>query len=948
MQVAATDVLLEREAELEVLAELTESARAGHGRVALVEGPPGIGKTRLLDAVRADAGRRDVVVLSARASELDRDFPFGVIRQLFEPPLRAADADRLEALLHGAAAPAAALLGRDAPERGAAGGRSDPSLPHFHALYWLAANLAEEAPLALVVDDLHWADTSSLRFLEFLVPRLEGLPVLVALATREAEPGAERRAIDAIATDALARVVRPAPLTGHAVAALVETEFAEAADPRFCDACHDASGGNPFLLRELLRELVADGVVPAASSASLVGQLAPPTVARAVLLRLARLGNDASALARAVAVLGDGTTLRRACALADLPEERGGELATQLAQAAILSAARPLAFAHPILRSAVYGDIDPGARAAAHRRAAGLLAEEGAGPGATAVHLLATEPAADAEVAATLAEAAGGAMARGAAGVAVACLRRALAEPPPAEERGPLMLRLAAAELNSGDPAAAVAHFDEGARITDDPGTRAARAWDHAVALQAVGRADEAWALRQRAIEEASGVDRELALSLEAGLVASAWLDPARVDWARSRIDRHRGRLSGKSPAGALLLATQAVVDATFGDQSADKVADTAERALAPGTLLDHSSGVVPFFCAVEALWMADRIDPARRALDRALEMSRRRGSAIGFASMSGWRCLHFARQGELHDAEADARSCVELSVPHGWFGVGPPMLGYVLDVLIARGELEDAQRVLAESGFADRPADGDYTFHPMLHARGRLRAARGDVEGGRADFAMLARQRGRWNTYMPHVPAILVAPELSGPPEEERARAERMLRDAEGWGTARAIGMALRAAGLAEGGPRGLELLEEATEVLERSPARLEHAAALADLGAALRRTNRRADARAPLRQALDLADACGAVPLAERARQELRAAGARPRRPRTSGAQALTASERRIAAMAAEGLSNPEIAQALFVTKKTVEAHLGHAYRKLGIRSRGELAAALARDRA
>jgi DNA-binding NarL/FixJ family response regulator len=154
---------------------------------------------------------------------------------------------------------------------------------------------------------------------------------------------------------------------------------------------------------------------------------------------------------------------------------------------------------------------------------------------------------------------------------------------------------------------------------------------------------------------------------------------------------------------------------------------------------------------------------------------------------------------------------------------------------------------------------------------------------------------------------------------------------------------MALRATGLGEGGARGLELLAEAAAVLEGSPARLEYARALADFGAALRRAGRRSDARDPLRQALDLADACGARPLAERARQELRAAGGRPRRPRISGAGALTASERRIAGMAVDGLSNPEIAQALFVTKKTVEAHLGSAYRKLSIHSRAELAAAL-----
>jgi DNA-binding CsgD family transcriptional regulator len=936
MQEVAKASLLERDAELEEIARVANAAAGGHGQVVLIEGPPGIGKTRLLEAARDEAARRDMAMLSARASELDREFPFGVVRQLFEPLLAGAGAARRRSLLHGAAEPAAALIAG-----GASGGEGpDPALQHFHALYWLTANLAEDGPVALVVDDVHWADSSSLRFLTFLVPRLEGLPVLIAVATRVSEPGEDRRAVDALATDDLTTMVRPAPLSAAAVAELVGVELGGDADARFCDACHAASGGNPFLLRELLRALAADGVSPRAAKAALVGQLAPPTVTRAVLLRLARLGDEASALARAIAILGDGTPSHRAAALAELPEDRADELSRALARAGILASARPLAFEHPVLRSSVYNDIDPGERARAHAQAAALLADEGAEPDAVAVHLLETEPAADPAVAATLSEAAARALARGAASVAVACLRRALAEPPPVDERGPLTLRLAVAEVQAGYPQAAVEHFDEGARITADPRTRAVRAWDHAAALQAVGRGDEAWALRERAIDDARQVDGELALSLEASLIASGALNRSRAKWARERLDRYRGRLSGSTPADARLLATQAIVDALFGDAPADAVADTAERALASAELGVRTSGFVPFFCAVEALWCADRIEAAQRALDRALEAARRRGSATAFAAMSGWRGQLLARQGELVAAEADARSCAELSLSHGWFGVAPPMLGYVLDVLITRGELDDAQRLLDESGIADRAEGGDFTFHPMLHARARLRAARGDLDGGRADFEVLGRRPARWVPLLRLVPAVLVAPELSGPVEEERERAERMLHDAHGWGTPRAIGMALRAAALVEGGARGLDLLREAVEVLAASPARLEYAHALADLGAALRHANRRSDARVPLRQALDLADACGARPLEKRVRHELRAAGARPRRARTSGVGSLTASERRIAEMAAGGLSNPEIAQALFVTKKTVEAHLGSAYRKLDIHSRNELA--------
>jgi hypothetical protein len=425
------DPLLEREDELRELGALVAAACAGGGRAVLLEGPPGIGKTRLLDAARDRARGEGMAVLSARASELDRDFPLGVVRQLFEPPLVAADPARRARLLSGAAARAAPLLG----VAGDASATTGEAPAHLHALYWLTANLADEAPALLAVDDVHWADAGSLRFLRFLLPRLAELPVLVALAARPPEPDADRQTLDAIATDPQTTLLRPAPLSRRAVGALA-AELGADADPDFVDACREATGGNPFLLRELLRELASEGVAPAAGSVPLVRQLAPPTVARAVLLRLARLGDDAWALARAVAVLGDGVPLRRAAQLAGIDADRAGVVVAALARAHILAPARPLAFAHPILRGAVHADIDPGELAAAHRRAADLLAAEGAGADAVAVHLLATEPAGDAAVAATLRDAARRAIGRGAASTAVACLRRALAEPPPPPTAG--------------------------------------------------------------------------------------------------------------------------------------------------------------------------------------------------------------------------------------------------------------------------------------------------------------------------------------------------------------------------------------------------------------------------------------------------------------------------------------------------------------------------------
>ncbi|HEX8083474.1 MAG TPA: AAA family ATPase [Solirubrobacteraceae bacterium] len=990
--------LLERERELRRLDVLVAEACGGRGQMVLVEGPPGIGKTRLLEAARERARERGMVVLTARASELDRDFPFGVVRQLFER-----EASSLE-LLRGAAAGAAPLLGLPAPGADSAplpGSAAAPpasaaappaaaplpgsaaALP-AHALYWLTANLAERSPAALVIDDVHWADAGSLRFLQFLLPRLEELPVLVALAARTREPGTDRLPLDVIATDPLTAVVRPAPLTHGAVRALAAA-LGESVDPAFADACRQATGGNPFLLRELLRELAAEGVAPTRDGAPLVRELAPPTVARAVVLRLARLGDDASSLARAVAVLGDGVPLRRAAALAglaarhgdaaradaaartpsppalaraapparDAPRtlsppalDRAGALAAALADADILAPARPLAFAHPILRAAVYGDIEPGELAAAHRRAADLLAADGAGPEELAVHLLATEPAGDPYVVATLREAAARAVARGSAPIAVACLRRALAEPPRPDERGAVAFALASAEIEAGEPTPAAEHFEEGVRVTSDPRTRATHALDHANALLAAGRGDEAVPLLERAVLDVRDEDPELALVVESYALGMGRAIRARLPSVRERLAHYRGRLTGATAGERLLLAVQAHIDAfsRSSREPAAALADVAERALADGRLLDDARGVAPsLFFALDVLLLADRIEPARRVLDQAVDDARRRGSLPGFAFASGMRCGLLARVGDLPAAEADGRSFADLAFEQGWFLAQPNGLGSLIGVLVDRGELDHAEWVDRQTREADVPG-ADLGLARIVHARARLLVARGEVAAARVEAERLGRPRARWNTYPTLAPWVLVAPALAPEdPDEARAEADRMLQDARSWGTPRAIGMALHASGLVIDGARRLELLEEAGNVLADAPAPFEQARALTDFGAALRRANRRTAAREPLRRALDLADSCGARPLAERARQELRAAGGRPRRPRTSGVDALTASERRTAAMAAEGMSNPEIAQALFVTTKTVEAHLSNAYRKLDIASRAELPAAL-----
>ena len=268
-----------------------------------------------------------------------------------------------------------------------------------------------------------------------------------------------------------------------------------------------------------------------------------------------------------------------------------------------------------------------------------------------------------------------------------------------------------------------------------------------------------------------------------------------------------------------------------------------------------------------------------------------------------------------------------------------------LIKVLVDQGKLDDAEQALAPldpeagSGFA--------TAWGLRFARGRLRVAQGRFAEALEDFlglgADLTRAIVTCPSYLPWRSAAALAQLALGDRESAERHAEEELELARAFGAPRALGVAKHAAGVVAGGDRGALLLREAIEAFERGDARLERARALADLGALLRRRNRRTEARELLRESLDAAHRLGAKLLAERADTELRATGARPRRVVLTGVESLTASEARIAELAKQGLSNREIAQMLFITTRTVEGHLTSVFRKLRVDSRDELPAAL-----
>ncbi|MDE3131884.1 MAG: AAA family ATPase, partial [Acidobacteriota bacterium] len=441
-------MLLERSHELELLREEIAAARSGDGRIVIIEGPAGIGKTALLAQARAAAAKAGLQVLSARGNELEREFAFGVARQLFEVPVARAEPARQEQLLAGAAGFTRQLLGVDRRN----GGRPQAASPVdprpaadigftlSHGIYWLTANLAASEPLMLAIDDTQFADRSSLQCLLYLAARCQELAVLLAVAIRSDESSAGDELLLALRSTPAARILAPTALSEDGVAQLVREHLGAAADPEFCAACARATGGNPFLLGELLADLASRGVAATAANVELVQQVSPESVRRAVLGRLERLGPEASALAQAVAVL-EHASVRGAGELARIGQAAAVASADQLVSAGILTA-EPLTFVHPLLRLAVYEQIPPARRADDHRRAALSLAVGGGSALAVGSHLLRASRAGDQRVAELLLDAAAAAHAGGDLAAAAALLRRALEEPPERRLRGTVLGRL--------------------------------------------------------------------------------------------------------------------------------------------------------------------------------------------------------------------------------------------------------------------------------------------------------------------------------------------------------------------------------------------------------------------------------------------------------------------------------------------------------------------------
>ncbi len=922
-------MLLERDGELAALDALLDG-----GGVVVVEGGAGIGKTSLVDEGCERARRRGWRVLRGCGSELETGFAFGVARQLFERDLAAADPERLGESLTGPAAAVRELLAGPAGP-GAPAGAHDTSFAIVHGLYWLTVNLAAREPVLVAVDDAHWADLASLRWLAYLARRLDGLEVAVVLALRPAEPASREGPLQAIR--AMAPAVRPALLSAAAVAAIVRTALGADVTPARCSTLHEASGGNPFYVRELLRA----GPPQPAPEPDQPGGSPSDAVVRHIETRIRRLDPAALGLAQALAVLGDGGQLRHAVAMTGLDGDTAIRLAAGLVRVEVLATADPPRFIHPIVRAAVEASMASDARHGAHLAAAHELGQDGGAPGRIAAHLMRVQATGDVWVAGTLRLAARGLMDAGAPRQAGELLRRALDEPPPPAARVDVLRELAAADANAGRQAA-FGWLEAALGLTEDPRQRAETAHEVAQTYAALFRWVEAVDVTGRALAELGDQDPGLAARLEAELVVAGMHDARCAARVAPVADRLLARAPSADTAEALAVARgMAAVLTSQPSTETGAALDAALRAAAPAAGSWDTRAALLW-----TLIIAERFGPVEAALPAMIEAAGHTGSARGL--IAAYSSLGFLklRLGALPEADAAARIALRV-LQEGDFTAGLGVAGIAAEVAVEAGQLDEAQALL--DLVPPEPPGVVSVLAPA--AMGRLSLARGDGTRALSCFETCREMFSAdlWGLdihdvgYLHARSGAAQALLLLGDRERARALADSELADARGFGGRRALGIALRVAGLARGAAAGLRLLEESVSVLSDSPARLEQAKSLADLGAALRRAGQRAAARPLLAEALDLAAGCGAQPLAGRAHDELTAAGGRPRRARRHGLDSLTPSELRVARLAADGQTNRQIAHGLYVTMKTVETHLAHVYAKLGISQRGELPEAL-----
>lgn len=913
----------------------------------LVEGAAGTGKTSIVQACATAAEAKGFRVWQARGLDLERGYPWGVAVQLLER----LHPDERARVLHGAAALAEPLV--DATALDTADG--DP-FPRVHGLHWTVANLSETRPVLLVVDDAQWADPQTLRWLCYLLARVEDLPVVVLVTARTGEPTTTEitRLLAHLTT--MSTTVSLRPLSATAVRTLVSRLLPEATDA-FRTSVVDAVAGNPFLCHQLVATVRHEAIVPDDAAADHLHDLRPAGIRNAMLVQLGQLGSDAADVAAGVAALESAATPEVLTAVTDLTEDQLAGVLDQLYASTLLSPGDTPTFVHPIVREAVLEDLGPARRARLHATAARVLHGLSRRDQDVASQLLRASPIREPWAVDVLRRTATDAMRRAAPARAVELLDTALdlVVDPAVEVQ--VLVELGTAEAAAG-MASALDHLGEALTRTSRAETTVPVAVTLGESLYAAGRYEDAaraYDHARRLRSDDVRLDPRVEARLLGGLDMSRNLHSQPSGETARRLeelcpadpaDEHLQTLLRAITAGQMALGLENAADGTPVTHAL--LVDLTDRAMTEPDLL-REAGLPILEPLILALFRGERWRRALVFVDELTEVASRRGHMTTHASLLPLRALCNLMLGRLADAAGDGTDGIRLAEDTSAASLATSAASrYALAVASLERDRQDealaaVSHPRAEQRWGDSPLYGWY-----LTGRGAVDLARGRHDQALAAFTRAGERfmsAGGPGAFCDWRGGAALAARGTGDLDAAREHAEHNMALAESFGALAALAAALRVrARISDDRGEAVDLLGRARTLVTDADAALERAQVHVELGAALRRAGHRRDARAMLRTGLAEAQRCGAHRLVRRVGEELEVAGARRPELAVEGVDALTPSELRVARRAVAGHSNRVIAEQLFVTRKTVETHLSNVYRKLGISSRGQLQSAIA----